>query len=511
MPLRVYVSKNEASYFLNNSMSIASGPPTEGHHNVGDIVISSIQKESIFGWVCTESGTPGRWDVICDIIEIKNDTEMNRLSIEDIYNTIDLEKIRVTNIELIIDNIDKRVKTNENNIVNINAQMGLVNQSLVSLDDRLIRTNKNIDTLYNVVESNASSGTEITDNIQKDVNDLATLVNTNADAAITAAANLQKELNNLKNLVGANAEESTEADTNIIKEINDLKEIVGLNAVESNKADTNIIKEINDLKEIVGANADDANESATGLQKEINDLKEIVGANADDASESATGLQKEINDLKEIVGLNADESTEANNSILKEINDLKEFVGLGDNEGSEGGNNLLDQVGQSAEDISKLNSKTDTITTVGVLSPGVSSYGELISDPNASLGYSYQVTSNGASEKLLFGGRIMDDIKFGRYGFCIRMLCTSESGSVGKDLIRVKVVNGTQIILEKIFNYNDFSNNGQYDLLYGTFNYKPVNNKKNDLLIQIETLTGVNVTASFDYIYANMAIPSVFL
>ena len=436
MPLRVYVSKNEASYFLNNSMSIASGPPTEGYHNVGDIVISSIQKESIFGWVCTESGTPGRWDIICDVIEIKNDIEMNRLSIEDIYNTIDLEKIRVTNIELIIDNIDKRVKTNENNIVNINAQIGLVNQSLVSLDDRLIRTNKNIDTLYNVVESNASSGTEVTDNIQKDVNDLVTLVNTNANAAVTAAANLQKELNNLKNLVGVNAEESTEADTNIIKE--------------------------------------------------INDLKEIVGANADDASESATGLQKEINDLKE-------------------------FVGLGDNEGSEGGNNLLDQVGQSAENISKLNSKTDTIATVGVLSPGVSSYGELISDPNASLGYSYQVTSNGASEKLLFGGRIMDDIKFGRYGFCIRMLCTSETGSVGKDLIRVKIVNGTQIILEKIFNYNDFSNNGQYDLLYGTFNYKPVNNKKNDLLIQIETLTGVNVTASFDYIYANMTIPSVFL
>ena len=436
MPLRVYVSKNEASYFLNNSMSIASGPPTEGYHNVGDIIISSIQKESIFGWVCTESGTPGRWDIICDVIEIKNDIEMNRLSIEDIYNTIDLEKIRVTNIELIIDNIDKRVKTNENNIVNINAQIGLVNQSLVSLDDRLIRTNKNIDTLYNVVESNASSGTEVTDNIQKDVNDLTALVNTNANAAITAATNLQKELNNLKNLVGVNAEESTEADTNIIKE--------------------------------------------------INDLKEIVGANADDASESATGLQKEINDLKE-------------------------FVGLGDNEGSEGGNNLLDQVGQSAENISKLNSKTDTIATVGVLSPGVSSYGELISDPNASLGYSYQVTSNGASEKLLFGGRIMDDIKFGRYGFCIRMLCTSETGSVGKDLIRVKVVNGTQIILEKIFNYNDFSNNGQYDLLYGTFNYKPVNNKKNDLLIKIETLTGVNVTASFDYIYANMAIPSVFL
>ena len=436
MPLRVYVSKNEASYFLNNSMSIASGPPTEGYHNIGDIVISSIQKESIFGWVCTESGTPGRWDVICDVIEIKNDIEMNRLSIEDIYNIIDLEKIRVTNIELIIDNIDKRVKTNENNIVNINAQIGLVNQSLVSLDDRLIRTNKNIDTLYNVVESNASSGTEVTDNIQKDVNDLTALVNTNANAAITAAANLQKELNNLKNLVGINAEESTEADTNIIKE--------------------------------------------------INDLKEIVGANADDASESATGLQKEINDLKE-------------------------FVGLGDNEGSEGRNNLLDQVGQSAENISKLNSKTDTIATVGVLSPGVSSYGELISDPNASLGYSYQVTSNGASEKLLFGGRIMDDIKFGRYGFCIRMLCTSETESVGKDLIRVKIVNGTQIILEKIFNYNDFSNNGQYDLLYGTFNYKPVNNKKNDLLIQIETLTGVNVTASFDYIYANMTIPSVFL
>ena len=64
MSMRYYISTEEASFFLNNRMGYANSIPSSGTYKVGDFIISSTQKDGIFGWVCTVSGTPGEWEVI---------------------------------------------------------------------------------------------------------------------------------------------------------------------------------------------------------------------------------------------------------------------------------------------------------------------------------------------------------------------------------------------------------------------------------------------------------------
>lgn len=64
MAMRIYVSSEEAAFFNNNKMGYADSIPTTGSYKVGDFIISSTQLDGIFGWVCTEEGTPGKWEVI---------------------------------------------------------------------------------------------------------------------------------------------------------------------------------------------------------------------------------------------------------------------------------------------------------------------------------------------------------------------------------------------------------------------------------------------------------------
>ena len=64
MAMRIYVSSEEAAFFNNNKMGYADSIPTSGSYKVGDFIISSTQLNGIFGWVCTEEGTPGKWEVI---------------------------------------------------------------------------------------------------------------------------------------------------------------------------------------------------------------------------------------------------------------------------------------------------------------------------------------------------------------------------------------------------------------------------------------------------------------
>ena len=61
MALRYYVSTEEASFFVNNKMGSSDRIPTSGTYKVGDFIISNTQANGVFGWVCTQAGTPGTW------------------------------------------------------------------------------------------------------------------------------------------------------------------------------------------------------------------------------------------------------------------------------------------------------------------------------------------------------------------------------------------------------------------------------------------------------------------
>ena len=76
------------SYFENNQIDISDNIPTEGNHNVGDIIIKETQVEHMaIGWICIESGNPGVWSefggMITDDRELIIDPEsigMNELT-----------------------------------------------------------------------------------------------------------------------------------------------------------------------------------------------------------------------------------------------------------------------------------------------------------------------------------------------------------------------------------------------------------------------------------------------
>ena len=61
MALRYYVSSEEAPFFVNNKMGSSDRIPTSGTYKVGDFIISNTQANGVFGWVCTQAGTPGTW------------------------------------------------------------------------------------------------------------------------------------------------------------------------------------------------------------------------------------------------------------------------------------------------------------------------------------------------------------------------------------------------------------------------------------------------------------------
>ena len=82
------LNTNNNGYFENNQIDISDSIPTEGNHNVGDIVIKETQVEHMaIGWICIEAGNPGVWSefggMITDDRELVIDPEsigMNELT-----------------------------------------------------------------------------------------------------------------------------------------------------------------------------------------------------------------------------------------------------------------------------------------------------------------------------------------------------------------------------------------------------------------------------------------------
>ena len=109
---RLYVSTDEASYFVTRTLGCAENPPISGEYVIGDIIISTLQQDDIFGWVCVKNGNPGEWKIICDVINIKNIINENSNNINKLNATLSKN---TSNIELINSEIQKiRVDVSKN-------------------------------------------------------------------------------------------------------------------------------------------------------------------------------------------------------------------------------------------------------------------------------------------------------------------------------------------------------------------------------------------------------------
>ena len=103
MAMRYYISTEEASFFVNNSMGYANSIPTTGNYKVGDFIISSTQEDGIFGWVCTVAGTPGEWEVIGSGMSGGGVAGATR--VVGYYNTVEFSDAR-TSVEIGIEGFD---------------------------------------------------------------------------------------------------------------------------------------------------------------------------------------------------------------------------------------------------------------------------------------------------------------------------------------------------------------------------------------------------------------------
>ena len=304
MALRVYVSNIEAGYFLNNKLSCGSNPPSEGNFNVGDICISSIQKDGVLGWVCVEAGDPGKWEVICDIVEVKKDIEMNKFNINELIERLVNATAQISHLEFYTEDLERRIENNEDDIVEINSQIDTAKKTLVTLSGQILNNtkniteaNKNIVDLTKVVESNASNCVEGINNVEKEVTDLKTLVGDNADAAGEAATGLMKEINDLKQRIDVNDEADEVSREAILEELTEIRQIVGLENKED--GEPSLQDRLDELEEFVGKNAEDGEEVIGNIVDEITDLKELVGKPRTGEDIPGTGLIKEVEYIQE--------------------------------------------------------------------------------------------------------------------------------------------------------------------------------------------------------------------
>ena len=80
------------TYFKDNTLTISFSKPTSGTWNKNDIVISSSINNKIFGWMCIESGTPGKWMELQSNIELTGDVNTHN------HDTRYYTKIEINNL-----------------------------------------------------------------------------------------------------------------------------------------------------------------------------------------------------------------------------------------------------------------------------------------------------------------------------------------------------------------------------------------------------------------------------
>lgn len=130
-------------------------------------------------------------------------------------------------------------------------------------------------------------------------------------------------------------------------------------------------------------------------------------------------------------------------------------------------------------------------------------------DTMASTGKCLKVTQTGSNINLFKAN--FSNVKFGRYGLCLRMK-TSATGATA-DTIKVEVKNGSTVILTKTLKGTAFTTNANYENFYMTFDYNGTSSAKGTLSLAITLLgtSGTKLAVSFDYAYISLAMPSVFI
>ena len=264
MKKRLYISNDEAGFFDNNKMLCLDNPPTQGDFIVGDIVISNRQENGVFGWVCVLAGSPGRWEVICDLRLIQEAVEKLEQRQETIVNgdltTIKKQITQMAAQALILDKehkdelskINEKVSANTNNILNINTEINTIKQTAGnlqgSIDQVVTGINAQVQTNKNNIQINSDriavlEGKQV--NNEKEIQDIK-IVNDQQTADIKGACDkilkIEQDIVKIEQAGGEIGELATQVATNT-------ENIAKLNQLDVEIDDIN--KKIEDIEKSV--------------------------------------------------------------------------------------------------------------------------------------------------------------------------------------------------------------------------------------------------------------------
>lgn len=187
MKRRLYISTDEAGYFDTNTMLCLDGPPTQGDFVVGDIVISRKQQNGIFGWVCVLSGSPGRWEVICDLKSIRNAIEnleqtqdgIVEVEINGIKSRLDQLNLQYLNMDRDhkeeLKNINNKVNINTDNIIDLMSEIENIKESAGNLQGS---TEHIVSVLNSEIKNNSNKIQTNTNKINENSNKIDSLIET---------------------------------------------------------------------------------------------------------------------------------------------------------------------------------------------------------------------------------------------------------------------------------------------------------------------------------------------
>jgi chromosome segregation ATPase len=278
MAKRVYVSSHESDFFINNTIDCAPMIPEEGNHKVGDLIISSIQRDEIIGWVCVKDGNPGDWESIRNAGEWL-DTELNKIK-SDILEI----KIFIKNAQSQLVLIVEQIQDNTKNIANNKAS---------------------INNLNNVIEQQGVLIGEIEDDIEG-INSQINVAKQALNVLTTQVTNNSKAINTINTSVGANGVASKDSVDAVNAQIDKLKEMLGINDSSDGGSEKGVLQQLEELRELIGVN-DEADEVSRGaILGELTELRRIVGLeNREDGEPSLQDrlddIEGEIEDLHEAV------------------------------------------------------------------------------------------------------------------------------------------------------------------------------------------------------------------
>lgn len=128
------------NFFTNNKLNIADAKPTQGSYTKGDLVLAKSPTKDVYGWICTQTGSPGTWQVL------KSAAELSKGDIEDsltgqisshTHASLDINDTRDANPKPA--ELPKGMSVQFKNIASVDAPWGIVHTNVMSVkgwDDR---------------------------------------------------------------------------------------------------------------------------------------------------------------------------------------------------------------------------------------------------------------------------------------------------------------------------------------------------------------------------------------